>query len=254
MTESEKEVYEAEIKRLQTANQNKADLISISAHELRTSLSAVKWLLKMLVDGDFGTLSEGQHSLLERAILSNDRMVSLVNDVLTLNHTDNATIKYDFSELDLVSLVDEVIFDFRSEGFKRGVELVFIKPANQMIVFADQLKLRVVIQNLIENGIKYSEPGKRVSVALSADEKNATLLVKDGGIGIPESEQQNIFNKFFRATNAIKKEMVGSGLGLYTTKQIIEKHGGTIAFESKEGVGTTFTITIPLATSEKPAS
>lgn len=241
---SEQELL-AEVEQLKTANQNKADLISISAHELRTSLSAVKWLLKMLVDEDFGKLSDEQRSLLERASLSNDRMIALVNDVLTLNHTDESTINYKFEPIDMVQMVDEVVFDFTSEGFKKGVEIVFIKPTEHLTISGDKLRIRVVIQNLIENAIKYSERGKRISIFLTPVGENIQLTVKDNGIGIPPNEQPQIFNKFFRATNAVKKETVGSGLGLYTTKRIIEIHKGTINFETEQGKGTSFMVTLP---------
>ncbi len=249
MTDQE---LQAELERLRIANQNKADLISISAHELRTSLSAVKWLLKMLIDEDFGTLADEQRSLLERASLSNDRMIALVNDVLTLNHTDDSTINYTFEPIDLVQLVDEVVFDFTSEGFKKGVEVVFIKPAEAITVSGDKLKLRVVMQNLLENAIKYSERGKRISIFLTRENGQIQITVKDNGIGIPKNEQAQIFNKFFRASNAMKKETVGSGLGLYTTKRIIEKHGGTIGFETEEGKGTSFMVTLPQAAASTP--
>ncbi|HSE56542.1 MAG TPA: HAMP domain-containing sensor histidine kinase [Candidatus Paceibacterota bacterium] len=245
---SEQELL-AEVEQLKTANQNKADLISISAHELRTSLSAVKWLLKMLVDEDFGKLSDEQRSLLERASLSNDRMIALVNDVLTLNHTDDSTINYKIELIDMVQLVDEVVFDFTSEGFKKGVEIVFIKPSERLSVSGDKLRLRVVMQNLLENAIKYSERGSRISIFLTPAGENVQLTVKDSGIGIPPDEQQNIFNKFFRASNAVKKESVGSGLGLYTTKRIIEVHKGTITFETEQGKGTSFMVTLPRAAS-----
>lgn len=236
----------AEIDRLRIANQNKADLISISAHELRTSLSAVKWLLKMLIDEDFGKLADEQRTLLERASQSNDRMIAIVNDVLTLNHTDESTISYTFEPVDLVQMVEEVVFDFTGEGFKHGIEIVFIKPSVSAKIMGDKPKLRVVLQNLLENAIKYSEKGDRISIFLAADEDKAVLTVKDSGIGIPKEEQEKIFEKFFRATNAVKKESVGSGLGLYTTRRIVEKHNGSIEFESEEGKGSSFIVTLPL--------
>ena len=237
---------EEEIERLKAANQNKADLISISAHELRTSLSAVKWLLKMITDEDFGKVNDEQRSLLARASVSNDRMIALVNDVLTLNHTDDSTMSYTFETLDLVQLVDEVVFDFTSEGYKKGVAIVFVKPNSSYSILGDKLKLRVVIQNLLENAIKYSEPGGRVSISMTDQKNNVLLTVKDSGIGIPEGEQEHIFSKFFRATNAVKKENVGSGLGLYTTQRILESHKGNIRFESAQGKGTSFIVTLPL--------
>ena len=142
--------------------------------------------------------------------------------------------------------MDEIIFDFTGESYKKGVQLVFLKPKDGVLpIHADYEKIRVVVQNLVENAIKYSKKESRV--VISADKKDAVIeiSVRDTGIGITKEEQANIFGKFFRAENAKKQDTVGSGLGLYTTKRIIEKHNGKIWFESVAGEGTTFNVQLP---------
>ena len=149
---------------------------------------------------------------------------------------------------ELVSLIDETIFDFHGESFKKGIELIFLRPEDsELFTEYDKEKIRVVLQNLIENSIKYSTTGDRVFVGLKKNGDEVEISIKDTGIGIPATEQPKIFEKFYRATNAKEKEEIGSGLGLYTIKQIIEHHKGKIWFESEPEKGSTFYFTLPIS-------
>ncbi len=225
----------------------KSDWISISAHELRTSLAANKWMLKMFLDQDFGDITHEQAGFMKKAFDGTERMLGLVNDMLACNHMqDGAVLKYEFKNTNIVKLLDDVIFDFHGESFKKGVEIIFLRPdplPQDLPIDGD--KIRVVLQNLIENGIKYSKSGTSVIIAIADQEEFIRISVKDQGIGIPASEQPKIFEKLFRATNAKQSSEVGSGLGLYTTKMIVEAHGGKLWFESEENDGTTFFFTLP---------
>ena len=245
MTQSVEELLR-ENEELKRQNSIKSDLISVSAHQLRTSLSAMKWILKMFMDGDFGEISTEQKNFLEKALNSDNRMISFVNEMLSINHAEDTLDEISKSDFDLIKLMDEIIFDFTGESYKKGVQLVFLKPKDGVLpIHADYEKIRVVVQNLVENAIKYSKKESRV--VISADKKDAVIeiSVRDTGIGITKEEQANIFGKFFRAENAKKQDTVGSGLGLYTTKRIIEKHNGKIWFESVAGEGTTFNVQLP---------
>jgi signal transduction histidine kinase len=251
-TDTVKKTYEElekENEQLRQISAMKSDWISISAHQLRTSLSAIKWILKMFQDGDFGALTPEQEGFMKKAYESNERMLTLVNEMLTLNHVEYSSLKYNFERKNVVAFLDEALFDFTSESYKKGVELIFLKPDIQIPdLYFDVEKIRVVLQNLIENAIKYSNEGNRIVLSLRPTEDNKFIefRIKDTGIGIPENEQHKIFEKFYRASNAQKKFSVGSGLGLFTTKSIIERHGGTIWFDSKESSGTTFYFTLPI--------
>ncbi len=232
---------------LRKMNDMKSDWISISAHQLRTSLSAVKWILKMFIDGDFGKLTNEQTGFIGKAFDSNERMITLVNELLSLNHTEQTSLTYNFQNHDIVALTDSVIFDFSGESYKKGVPVVFLKPTTPLPPCAfDEEKIRVVIQNLIENAIKYSNHGDKVIISITPSPTAIEISVKDSGIGIPAAEQDKILSKFFRATNAKAHDPIGSGLGLYTTKSIVERHGGKLSFESEENSGTTFHFTLPL--------
>lgn len=241
----ELEALRKENEELKKQNALKSDWISISAHQLRTSLSAIKWILKMFLDKDFGELSQEQQSFMRKAFDSTERLVSLVNEMLSLNHAQE-TLTYNFSSTDIVTLIDDVVFDFHGESFKKHVGIVFLKPPTEVPnVSCDTEKIRVVLQNLVENAIKYSAENDSVIISLEPTEKDITIAVKDTGIGIPESEQPKIFEKFYRAHNAKEKDSIGSGLGLFTTKSIVEAHGGKIWFESDGATGTTFYVSLP---------
>ncbi len=253
----ELEKLKKENEELKKMNDIKSDWISISTHGLRTSLSATKWILKMFLDKDFGSITSEQEGFMKKAYDSNERMLALVNDMLSVNHTQDAVMhmQYHFEEADILPLVDEVIFDFHGESFKKKVGVIFLRPPTPVALFKfDKNKVCVVLQNLIENAIKYSNAGDSVIVSVRDQEDKIILSVKDNGIGIPPVEKEHIFEKFFRATNAKEKDDIGSGLGLYTTKSIIENHGGTIWFESEIGQGTTFFFSLPKSPTETVAT
>ena len=244
---NELEKLKKENEELKKMNELKSDWISISAHQLRTSLSAIKWILKMFLDKDFGILTPEQDGFMRKAFDSNERMLALVNEMLSLNHVEQTSLRYDFIPTDIIALIESVLFDFTGESYKKGVEVIFLKPDTAIpSVALDVEKIRVVIQNLIENAIKYSGKGDRVIISVHEKEGYIEVSVKDTGIGIPLNEQDKIFDKFYRATNAQAKDTVGSGLGLYTTKGIVEKHGGKMWFESSENQGSTFYFSLPI--------
>ncbi len=224
----------------------KSDLISISAHQLRTSLSAMKWILKMFLDGDFGALTGEQISFITKAYESDERMIRLVNEMLSVNHSEDSIQSIHPEPTDIVKLIDEVFFDFTGESFKKGIELIFLKPTSPLKnIVLDPEKIRVVIQNLIENAIKYSNKGGRVFVNIADKEQTIQISVRDTGIGIEDENKDKIFGKFYRTDSAKKQDVVGSGLGLYTIKRIVENHHGKIWFESSFGEGTTFFVDLP---------
>lgn len=241
------EKLKIENEQLKKVNKNKSDIISITAHQLRTSLSALKWILKMFIDKDVGSLSTEQNELIEKAYNGNERMLVLVNDLLTLSHAEDVSISYNFQSVDILHLLEQVLFDFYGETNKKRIELIFLKPDEDIpLVKCDEEMIRVVVQNLIENSIKYSDKGGKVFVTLVEKNNSIEISVRDNGIGIEDSDKDNIFKKFFRAKNAVEKDNIGSGLGLFTTKDILEKHGGKIWFENKDDKGTTFTFMLPI--------
>jgi signal transduction histidine kinase len=247
--------HELDIKTLQEENDKlkkrqsiKSDIVSISAHQIRTSLSAIKWIIKMFIDGDLGKLTAEQENLMKKAYEDNDRAIGVVSELLQANKIEDVIEKkYSLSEVDIIELIDSSVFDFSGEALAHKVEMIFLKPEMKLSkVSADKEKLRIVLQNLLENSIKYSKEHGKVFIALREKDDFIEISVKDMGIGISEEGKKSIFEKFYRDSTAQKKEAVGSGIGLFTTKKIVEDHKGKIWFESHEGEGTTFFFTIPI--------
>jgi len=219
------------------------DFFLLSAHELRTSLSAMKWLFKMLSDGDYGPLTDEQKTAIVQATQANDRMVTLLNNTMTAIK-NNEAVTYAQLPVHLALLIAEIAQEFTNEAAEKHIAITYHQPAAQIIINGDESKLRIALHNIVENAIKYSSPETEIIVTLSEQDQQAILTVQDHGAGIPAEKKAHLFEKFFRAENTAEK---GTGLGLYSTKLIIEHHGGTIGMESEEGKGTTVTITLPLA-------
>lgn len=233
-------------KREQLIAQLKTEFISIAAHQLRTPLSSVKWILKMLLDGDFGLLSVRQREFVDKGYIANDRMIHLVNDLLDVSRIEEGRFGFDFSENNLVEFLKESIESFNEDAKRRSIKLSLdINNAVIKVIF-DPQRLKMAVSNLLDNAIRYTQPGGVVEVVAKEDGDFIIVSVKDSGMGVPDSQKSRIFTKFFRGDNVIKIQTEGSGLGLYLVKNIVEKHGGKIWFDSKENKGTTFYFTLPV--------
>lgn len=224
----------------------KSEFVSIAAHQLRTPLSAIKWTLRLLLDGDAGELMPEQISFLQKGYMTNERMIRLVNDLLSAARIEEGKFGYEFRETDLTAFCEGVVADFGQQAAEQKVSLSFKKPSEKLpSVYADPEKLSIALTNLIENAVKYTPDGGRVRLALRRENDLAVLSVSDSGVGIPKADWHRVFSKFFRASNVIRMETEGTGLGLFIVKNIIKHHGGEISFVSEEGQGTTFTFTLP---------
>ena len=225
--------------------QEKIDFFLISAHELRTSLSAMKWLFKLLIDGDLGVLTDAQRTLLLQATDSNERMIGLINDTMNVIKAEGSSTPYVEEPIIIEKLLSEVIADFTSEAAEKGMHIRYSSTSTETTILGDIGKLRIALHNLLENAIKYGNPNSDIALQLSTTSTEATISIRDNGMGIPEEEQGQMFTKFFRASNA-RAHTPGVGLGLYATKAIIERHHGSISFATGP-TGTIFTITLPIS-------
>lgn len=233
------------------SNKKKNEFVGVAAHQLRTPLSGIKWTLALIINGDFGELNEEQKNFITKTYDSTNRLIALVNDILGFEHMNKDSGEYVFESVSLSQLMDNLIFEMQTLANKKEIAVSFnpgtVEIPNLML---DKEKIRAVFQNLIENAIKYTNHSGKIAIEFLKREHDVQISISDNGIGIPEIEKQNIFKQFFRATNAISVQSEGTGLGLFIAKTIIERHGGTLSFESKEGFGTTFFIKLPLKNHE----
>ncbi|MBI2023285.1 PAS domain-containing protein [Candidatus Giovannonibacteria bacterium] len=242
-----------DISREQLFARLRSEFVSIAAHQLRTPLSAIKWTLKLLLDGDAGPISKEQSDLLSRGYETNERMIKLVSDLLNAARIEEGRFGYNMKEIDLLQFMDEIVKTHSLNSQSKGVSLEFVKDLSDLTkIFIDPEKLSLALNNLLDNAIKYTAVGGKVVMKVAQKPQFLEISVSDNGFGIPEAEKKRVFSKFFRASNVVRRETEGTGLGLFIVRNIIKRHGGDISFDSVEGKGTTFTIALPLNKEDVP--
>ncbi|MEK7114934.1 MAG: ATP-binding protein [Patescibacteria group bacterium] len=224
--------------------QSQKDFLTIAAHQLRTPGTAVNWAFEALV-GD-QSLSKEAKDFVNTGHLAAKNLMKIVNDLLNITQIEEGKFGYQFQEIDLITFFDNLLTEAEPIAKEYKVKVYLEKPAQSVKILADVQKLSIAISNIIDNAMKYNVPNGEVVVKIeSMPDFSVKISIKDTGVGIPEEEAKNLFNKFFRASNISKTKVEGSGLGLYIVKNVIEKHGGKIWAESVLNRGTTFFIILP---------
>jgi signal transduction histidine kinase len=201
----------------------------------------------MVLEGDAGKISKAQHQLLNEAFLSSENMVRLINDFLNVSRIQTGKFVLDRVPTDFSVLVEQEMATLQPNAAARGMKLIYKKPKDFPVLNIDESKFRQVVMNFADNAIYYSHEDSKIDVKLSVEGKDVVFTVKDTGIGVPKSERDHLFSKFFRATNAKKQRPDGTGVGIYLAKKVVDAHGGQIIFESTEGNGSTFGFRLPIA-------
>ena len=222
----------------------KDELLSLASHQLRTPATGVKQYLGMVLQGFSGTLKPKQKELLEKAYKSNERQLHTINDILHLAKLDLGRIVLSKTTFELSDLVRDVI-DEQDQDVQAAALKLSAKLPKKSTVHADQHMLRMVIENLVSNAIKYTDPGGRIWVRLDKVEDGFVLSVKDTGVGIADIDRSQLFKQFSRILNPRSHLVSGTGVGLYLAKNLIKLHGGDIGVESTPGKGSIFTLHIP---------
>lgn len=224
----------------------KDEFVSMASHQLRTPLTSIKGYISMVLEGDAGKITKMQRQLLREAFTSSERMVHLINEFLSVSRVQTGKFMIERRQVDLAKIVRQEVRSLETTAESRDLKLSFTAPSKPVAVLVDEAKIRQVIMNFIDNALYYSKPGTTINILLEAT-KEARLTVVDTGIGVPARQQSKLFTKFFRADNARTQRPDGTGVGLYLAKMIIDGHGGKVIFSSKEGQGSTFGFSVPLA-------
>lgn len=230
------------------AERMRTDFISIVSHQLRTPLSAMKWFLEILLDGDVGPLKKGQKEVVNEIQESNKSMINFVNQMLNVSRIESHHLAINAEEIKLCETIGELLKEIKPFFALKKQKLAYSCIANKnFIINTDRNLLRNVLSSVLLNASRYTPQKGKIELEVSIYNKDFVLFkVKDNGIGIPENEKAKIFRKFSRASNAIRYEANGTGLGLYIVKSIINMVCGKIWFESEESKGTTFYFTLPI--------
>jgi PAS domain S-box-containing protein len=231
--------------RLRELDGLKDEFVSLVSHELRTPLTSIRGYLELVLDGAAGSLTEEQDRFLRVVERNADRLLGLVGDLLFVAQVDAGRLPVELDDLDLALVATECVDGLRPVADAKGIELIVDAPP--LAARGDRGRLDQLLGNIISNAVKFTPDGGRVMVRVSAQDESALIEVSDNGIGVPEAELDALFTRFFRSSTATENAIPGTGLGLVIAKAIAEAHGGQIAVESWEGVGTTFEVTLPLA-------
>lgn len=227
----------------------KSQFINVVSHQLRTPLNSIRWNLEVLLSGDLGKFKNDQEKFLKMIYSNNQNIMSIISDLFLALEIEESSISLEKEIIDLEMLTNSIADGFKNELKIKKLKLKFEKPKGKHLINieADRNKLSQVLTRLIDNAIKYSKEEGEFVIGLDVIKNKAVISIKDSGVGIPKDEQANIFSKFFRASNASVMQQNASGLGLFISKKIIEAHKGDIWFDSAEGKGTAFYVSLPMS-------
>ncbi len=233
--------------RLEKLDASKSEFISIASHQLRTPLTVIKGYVSMILENSFGKISAVQRDSLDKVYQSNERLISLVENLLNLSRIESGRLQFKYETMNLETVVASVVEELMSKAKEKKLKLEFKHPAKPLPqVTIDQEKMRQVIMNLIDNSVKYTNKGS-ITVSVRQAENNIEFSVSDSGMGIDPNDMPHLFQKFQRGTGTFLVHTEGTGLGLYVAREMIELHKGKVWAESKgQGKGSKFVFTIPI--------
>ena len=238
------EAYNKTADRLRILDESRQEFVSNVSHELKTPLASIRVLADSLLAAE-NVPEELYREFLQDISAGVDREQQIIDDLLTLVKVDRTKGELNITKENVNDLVERTMKELLPIAEKKNVELV-LESFRPVVAEIDALKMSLAVSNLIENAIKYNNDGGWVRVSLNADHKFFYIKVADNGIGIPEESQEQVFSRFYRVDKARSRESGGTGLGLAITESVIHSHHGAIRLFSKENVGSTFTVRVPL--------
>jgi len=223
----------------------KMDFIGIASHQLRTPLTAVVTYAHMLEENFGGKLSDIQLSFVNVIITASRRMNELIGTLLNITRIEAGNIRVEPKFVQIENIIQEILDELKPEADGKRIKLnLTVEPKLEKIK-TDKLLVHEVFANVISNAIKYTPPGGKILVTVTEHYNDIIISVKDNGYGIPIEDQRYIFTKFFRSSTAMKRDVSGTGLGLYLTKVLVDNLGGEVWFKSIKNKGTTFFVSLP---------
>lgn len=230
-------------------DQLKSEFVSIASHELLTPTAAIEGYLSMILDEKMATVDPKAEEYLRKVQSSAHRLGELVKDLLSVSRIESGRIVINKQPVEVSPLINQVIGEIKVKADQAEIGLKYLEPTKPLPkALADPERILQIVTNLVSNAIKYNKAGGKIDITAESDGKFVTVHVTDNGIGISEEHQKHLFEKFYRVhDDSAASEKVGTGLGLYITKSIIEIQGGKIWLESEAGKGSTFSFSLPVA-------
>lgn len=233
------------------ASRREAEFISLATHQLRTPLSNFRWTLELLErklkTQGMASARSGAAELIRSLFTSTNSMIQSIEALLEMSRLESGTLEFKATPFSLYEMTRKEVDAMQKLAATKNFVLRLHAPAQDRQVEADKTKVRMVIENLMENAIKYSPQGKEIVIAIESAPYHLRWSIADNGIGVEKEIQHAIFEKFFRGDNAKRAHPQGLGLGLYIAKAIVEMSGGNMGVISKKGKGSTFWFTLPLS-------
>jgi signal transduction histidine kinase len=223
-------------------NELKTKFLSLVSHEFKTPLSGILTSAMLLAKYKLSEQQEKRDKHIKTITDKVHYLNNILNDFLSVEKLETGKVNYNFSEFKLSKVVNEVVYN-SNMLLKEGQQINYPENVDDISLFQDEKIIELALSNLVHNAIKYSPEHSTIDLKVSQKGGITTLTVKDEGMGIPESDQKNIFNRYFRAGNALLTQ--GTGIGLNIVKSHLENLNGSITFESNEGKGSTFTLKVP---------
>lgn len=223
--------------------QQREDFMMVVTHDLKTPLTALDRCLSLVLEGDFGEISPKQHEVMTTMKDSNQRMFTMVKNLLEAYRYEQSKPILNLDVLDLSSLLKKLREEFKWAAEARALNLEYVEPSNLNLVNADETAMRHVFSNLIDNALKFTPKGGAVTISTYNSGANVVIEVKDTGKGISPQDIPRLFQRFFQSESG-RKQYTGTGLGLFLCRQILQAHGGEISCQSQPGAGTTFIVAL----------
>jgi signal transduction histidine kinase len=236
-----------DITKVKELEKTKDEFLSVASHELRTPMTIIKSYLWMISTERHGKLDPKQKEYIKKAILSTERMIELINDILNVSRIEQNALNVQINRVELVELINELVSDFKVKADEKGLKLHITQEKNKMYAYLDTSKLREILVNLVGNSLKFTDQGEiRIDIRQAGDFQKVSII--DTGRGIKQTELERLFHKFGRLDSSYQTvaESEGTGLGLYIVKLFVDAMGGKIGvFSDGVGKGSTFWFTVP---------
>ncbi|MDQ5966794.1 MAG: hypothetical protein QG625_2950, partial [Cyanobacteriota bacterium erpe_2018_sw_39hr_WHONDRS-SW48-000098_B_bin.30] len=219
--------------------QQREDFVATLTHDLKTPISATNRAVRFLLEGDFGPVSEPQKEILDTILQSNTALYSLVQTLLDVYRFDSGAKKFNMRPSNMAAIITRVATEIMPLAQEKDVQLKATLPADSKDIVCDEDEIRRVIQNLIDNSLKFTPAGGTITVSMRQDQDKTVVSVADSGKGIPEENKPKLFQRFWQA-GSTGRYYASTGLGLYLCRRIMEGHEGRIWCDSTHGQGSTF--------------